>query len=94
MTVTLGPAIRQPTLLPPTDEVPVPIAPTVEAPTTPTRDPAEDVAIVDLVTSAPRPLSGHRSPPRPLEVDLTCDLDDEVFVVLVMQPSFVYIASN
>lgn len=53
------------------------VAPPVEQPAdpaTPEQD-ERDVSIVDLVTPS--------HPPRPVEVDLTCDLDDEVFVLLV-----------
>jgi len=42
-----------------------------------------EVAIVDLVTPGPANLPPPRALGRPVEVDLTCDLDDEVFVLLV-----------
>ena len=47
------------------------------APETPPTQADEGVAVVDLTT----PHSSAAS--RPVEVDLTCELDDEVFVVLV-----------
>ncbi len=50
----------------------------------PTPQHEQSVQIVDL--STPQPLSvpvPTRPTRRPVEVDLTCDLDDEVFVVLV-----------
>lgn len=54
-------------------------------PTTP-RTPENEqnnVQFVDLITPAVQPQIPVIRARRPLEVDLTCDLDDEVFVVLV-----------
>ncbi len=42
-----------------------------------------NVQVVDLITPAVQPQIPVLRARRPLEVDLTCDLDDEVFVVLV-----------
>jgi hypothetical protein len=56
-----------------------------ENPTTP-RTPENEqnnVQVVDLITPAVQPQIPIVRARRLLEVDLTCDLDDEVFVVLV-----------
>lgn len=57
------------------------------APVTPEQ--RNEVAIVDLVTPGPANLPPPRALGRPVEVDLTCDLDDEVFVLLedIVNPS-------
>ncbi|EFX79211.1 hypothetical protein DAPPUDRAFT_304913 [Daphnia pulex] len=60
-------------------------------PTTP-RTPENEqnnVQVVDLITPAVQPQIPVVRARRPLEVDLTCDLDDEVFVVLedIVNPS-------
>jgi hypothetical protein len=54
-------------------------------PTTPITPENEqnNVQVVDLITPAVQPQIPVVRARRPLEVDLTCDLDDEVFVVLV-----------
>ena len=50
-----------------------------------------NVQLVDLITPAVQPQIPVLRARRPLEVDLTCDLDDEVFVVLVYIKTFIII---
>jgi hypothetical protein len=54
-------------------------------PDTPRRPESEhnNVQVVDLITPVVQLQVPVHRVRRPLEVDLTCDLDDEVFVVLV-----------
>lgn len=79
-----GPVLEPtiPDLIPIVDTHEAPIVPTTSPEAQPTPTPAEGVAVVDLTT--PR----ATVPTRPVEVDLTCELDDEVFVVLVGQMIF------
>jgi len=50
---------------------------------TPEDQESVDVSIVDLTETPRHTVRAPRANSRPVEVDLTCELDDEVFVVLV-----------
>lgn len=50
---------------------------------TPEDQESVDVSIVDLTETPRHTVRAARANSRPVEVDLTCELDDEVFVVLV-----------
>lgn len=52
-------------------------------PRTPENEQNHVQVVVDLITPVVQPQMPVLRARRPLEVDLTCDLDDEVFVVLV-----------